>query len=131
MFRKSVERNPATNRRKTLACAHGTYNVLSGLWPIVHLRSFQRVFGPKADEWLVHTVAGLLVVIGCSQLRAADSAEGQDIARRLGIGTSATLLAIDLIYVPKGRISKMYLLDAVVEVAWIAAWLWAPRGSRA
>jgi hypothetical protein len=123
MLRKSAERNPATNRRQALACAHGTYNVLSGLWPIVHLRSFERVFGPKADEWLVHTVAGLLVAIGWSQLSGTGSAEGQDMARRIGIGTSAALLAIDLIYVPKGRISKMYLLDAVVEAAWITAWL--------
>jgi hypothetical protein len=130
MLRKSAERNRATNRRQALACAHGTYNLVSGLWPIVHLRSFERVFGPKADEWLVHTVAGLLAVIGCSQIRGTASVEGQDIARRLGIGTSATLLAIDLIYVPKGRLSKMYLLDAVVEAAWIRAWLRTPRGAR-
>jgi hypothetical protein len=133
MFRKSAQRNPVTGRRRTLACAHGAYNLLSGLWPIVHLRSFERVFGPKADEWLVQTVAGLLVVIGWSQIRGARSAEGQDMARRLGIGTAATLLAIDVIYVPKGRISRMYLLDAAVEAAWLAAWLRAecePRGSR-
>ena len=38
-------------------------------------------------------------------------------ARRLGVGTAAVLAAIDLVYVPAGRISKMYLLDAAVEVA--------------
>jgi hypothetical protein len=32
------------------------------------------------------------------------------------------LAAIDLVYVPSGRISKMYLLDAALEVAWIMAW---------
>jgi hypothetical protein len=33
---------------------------------------------------------------------------------------------IDLAYVPRGRISKMYLADAVVEVGWIVAW-WLSR----
>jgi hypothetical protein len=29
---------------------------------------------------------------------------------------------IDLIYVPKGRISKMYLADAAIEIGLIVAW---------
>jgi hypothetical protein len=35
------------------------------------------------------------------------------------VGTAAVLAAIDLVYVPAGRISKMYLLDAALEVGWI------------
>jgi hypothetical protein len=38
------------------------------------------------------------------------------------LGTAAVLAAIDLIYVPAGRISKMYLVDAAFEVGWILAW---------
>jgi hypothetical protein len=43
-------------------------------------------------------------------------------ARRLGVGTAAVLAAIDLVYVPARRISKMYLVDAAIEVGWIMAW---------
>jgi hypothetical protein len=38
------------------------------------------------------------------------------------VGTAAALAAIDLVYVPTRRISKMYLIDVAVEVGWILAW---------
>jgi hypothetical protein len=105
-----------------LARAHGVLNVVGGVWPLVHISSFEAVFGPKTDRWLVKTVAGLLIVNGLAQLATSPSAEGMRQARRLGVGTAAVLAAIDLVYVPAGRISKMYLLDAALEVAWIMAW---------
>ena len=105
-----------------MAKLHGALNIWGGLWPILHLRSFEGVFGPKVDRWLVYTVAGLLTSIGYSQWQAATS-ENWRHARRLGIGTAGTLLAIDLIYVPRGRIRWTYLLDAAEEVAVIVAWL--------
>jgi hypothetical protein len=59
--------------------------------------------------------------LGWAQTRAA--ADGQwPHARRIGVATAVTLLAIDLIYVPKGRIRKTYLLDAAMEAAWLLAW---------
>jgi hypothetical protein len=105
-----------------LARTHGLFNLVSGLWPLVSLRSFEWVFGPKEDTWLVQTVAGLLTVNGVSQLLASPT-EGVAHARRVGLGTAATLLAIDLIYVPRRRIRPTYLVDAAVEAVWIAAWL--------
>jgi hypothetical protein len=105
-----------------LARAQGLFNVISGLWPLVSRRSFEAVFGRKHDDWLMHTVSGLLIANGWVQLRAADTAEGQHHARRIGFGTAATLLAIDLVYAPTGRIPRTYLLDAAVEAGWLLAW---------
>jgi len=105
-----------------LARAHGVMNVVGGVWPLLHIGSFEAVFGPKTDRWLVKTVAGLLIVNGLAQLATSPSADGMRQARRLGVGTAAVLAAIDLVYVAAGRISKMYLLDAALEVAWIMAW---------
>jgi hypothetical protein len=76
----------------------------------------------KSDRWLVRTVAGLLVTNGVVQLATPHSPGETRQARRLGIGTAATLAAIDLTYVPKGRISPVYLVDAAVEMGWIWAW---------
>ncbi|MEE2523488.1 hypothetical protein V1639_15685 [Pseudarthrobacter sp. J75] len=101
----------------------GGFNVVSGAWPLVHMRSFEAVTGAKTDKWLVRTVSGLLITIGAAQLRAAGTPGGADQARLLGIGTAATLTAIDLTYVAKGRISKIYLLDAAVELLLIRSWL--------
>jgi hypothetical protein len=105
-----------------MARLHGVANIAGGLWPLLHLGSFERVFGPKLDRWLVYTVAGLLTSIGYAQWQAATSEHWRH-ARRLGIGTAGTLLAIDLIYVPRGRIRWTYLLDAAEEITLIAAWV--------
>lgn len=40
---------------RTLAIIHAAYFVLTGLWPILNIRSFLRVTGPKSDLWLVKT----------------------------------------------------------------------------
>jgi len=40
----------------------------------------------------------------------------------LGVGTAATLLAIDLIYVPPRRIPVTFLVDAAAEIAWLSMW---------
>lgn len=71
---------------------------------------------------IIRTVSGLLVTIGVVQLLSPDRTQGVASAKRLGIGTAATLAAIDLAYVAKGRISKIYLLDAAVEILWIRRW---------
>lgn len=101
-----------------VARAQGWFNVVSGAWPLLSIRSFEAVFGPKEDRWLERTVAGLLLVNGCSQLRApADPS-----ARAIGVGTAATLLAVDLVNVSRGRIRWTYLIDAAFEAGWLAAW---------
>ncbi len=107
----------------TVAVAHGAFNVVGGLWPLVHLRSFEWVFGPKTDVWLQMTTGGLLVSVGVAQLAAASDPRGAAQARRIGLGTALTLLAVDLVYVPRGRIRPTYLLDAAMQTGWIAAWL--------
>ncbi|GAA4092401.1 hypothetical protein [Nonomuraea soli] len=105
-----------------MARSQGAFNILGGAWPLLHMRSFEAVFGPKTDRWLVRTVAGLLVGVGWSQVRAARTPEGVRHARRIGLATASTLLAIDLVYVPLGRVRPTYLLDAAAEAAWIRAW---------
>jgi hypothetical protein len=95
---------------------HGVYYLLSGIWPIVSMRSFERVTGPKTDKWLVKTVGVLVTVIGGTliygSLRDAPTSPTRFLARASAIG----LAAIDGTYVLKRRISPIYLLDAVVEV---------------
>lgn len=116
-----------------LARAHGVFNLVGGVWPLVHMRSFEFVFGPKRDKWLVCTVAGLLVGVGWSQLRVAPTGEGVAYARRIGVAAAATLLTVELYYVPRGVIRPTYLVDSVLEAAWIRAWsrhggpYWRPR----
>src|SRR3954447_19280503 len=111
---------------RRLAQAQGVFNVVSGVWPLVSMRTFEAVYGPKTDRWLVQTVAGLLTTVGCAQLLSRDPGQLR-LARVVGVGTAATLLTVDAVYVPKRRISRMYLQDAVCELGWLAGWAWVSR----
>ncbi len=54
-----------------LACGHGWFNMVGGACPLLHMRSFERVFGPKTDRWLVRAVAGLMLTNGVTQILAS------------------------------------------------------------
>ncbi|MCZ0206009.1 hypothetical protein AB0F45_11880 [Streptomyces achromogenes] len=125
-----MDRTPDLAPGRGMAVAHGAFNVVGGLWPLVHLRSFEWVFGPKTDVWLQMTTGGLLASCGLAQLAAAAGPGGPAHARRIGLGTALTLLAVDLVYVPRGRIRPTYLLDAAMQTGWITGWLRTPTEPR-
>ncbi len=50
--------------RNSGASLQGIYYVATGLWPILNMRSFEMVTGPKRDKWLVKTVGALITAIG-------------------------------------------------------------------
>jgi hypothetical protein len=111
-----------------LAKAQGLFHVVMGAWPLLRYRSFEAVTGPKAEPWLVKTVGGLMVTLGYAQMRGAMTEEGMGSARRLGLGSAATFAAVDIFTAGPGRISRIYLLDAVVQFGWMAAWtVWGRR----
>ena len=105
-----------------LAMIHGGYFVITGVWPIVHLRSFLAVTGPKADLWLVKTVGAIVAVVGLALLLAARSGRVTGEVVLLGVGSAVALGAIDVVYVAKRVIPRVYLLDAVAEAVLILAW---------
>nr|WP_234326593.1 hypothetical protein [Streptomyces sp. NRRL S-337] len=109
-----------------VARAQGLFNAGGGAWALLCLRGFERHFGPRRrkqeQDWLVRTVSGLLVACGWSQLRACPAPECLAQARRLGLGTALTLLAVDLVYVPRGTVRRSHALDAVIEAGWLVAW---------
>lgn len=113
-----------------VARAQGLFNVIGGAWPIVWLRSFEWVFGKKEDDYLQMASGGLFLTTGLTLLATEDTPESLRMARRLGVAAASTYLLIDLVYVPKGRLRKTYLLDAVMEVGWLWAWLRAGRQPR-
>jgi hypothetical protein len=115
---------------KNLALAQGIFYVLSGLWPVININSFEKVTGPKKDDWLVKAVGLLIAVSGATLLKSSFRPRvSKDIAFN-SAGQAFSLGSISLIYSLKGRISKIYLLDAAVEYALVASWYLANRGER-
>ena len=106
-----------------LARAQGLYYLATGVWPLLSMRSFEAVTGPKVDRWLVNTVGVLVSVIGVTLVLAGRRERVTQEPAVLAGGSAAALAAIDTVYATRGRISKIYLLDALLEIAIVAAWL--------
>lgn len=111
-----------TTLMKRTATIQGLFYIVTGLWSLASIGTFQAVTGPKTDLWLVKTVGTFLIVIGgvllMSAMRKAFSAE----VLLLGAGIALALAGVDVIYVVLGRISPVYLLDGIVELVFVGAW---------
>lgn len=116
-----------------LAIGQGVYYAATGVWPLLNIRTFQFVTGPKVDLWLVKTVGVLVSVIGIALTVAGLRRRVSGEMVLLASGAAAGLTAIDGVYAARGRISKVYLLDALAEIALVAAWAlaWRRAGGRA
>lgn len=116
---------------RTLAWFQGIFYGLTGVWPLLSMRTFLAVTGPKVDLWLVRTVGILIAVIGLTLLLATRRRRIGSELVLLAAGSAAGLAGIDLVYALGDRISDVYLVDAVVEIvlviAWVGAWAFARR----
>jgi hypothetical protein len=106
-----------------IAQAQGAFYLISGVWPIVHMRSFLFVTGPKTDLWLVQTVGALLAVIGYALWRAGLRRTVTNEMVIVAAGCAAALAIIDIVFVNKNVIGPVYLLDAAAEIALVLAWV--------
>jgi hypothetical protein len=117
LLRESAMRSP-----HVAPFSQGLFYVATGLWPIIHLRSFERVTGPKVDKWLVRTFGALISAVGAALIAGAFEPKPSRAITILGIGSAVALGAADLIYAARGRISKVYLGDAAAEGAIASTW---------
>lgn len=107
---------------RRVAALQAAYYATAGALPILAYRTFERITGPKREPWLVKTVA--LLTVAVAAVLAADPSATQPQTRRLGIATAAAYALVDTWYAGvRRRIRPVYLLDAVVEVAFAAAWV--------
>lgn len=117
-----------------LLWGQGLYYLITGLWPLLSIETFLLVTGPKtdhlqspnptpADHWLVMTVAVLIVAVALTLLVAAWRRRNPLEAAVLAIGSALALTAIDAVYVSRGVIQPIYLVDAAGEVGFLLAWV--------
>lgn len=114
---------------RRLALAQGAFYFVTGMWPLLHLRGFLLVTGPKTDLWLVQTVGALLAVFGAVLFVAGRRNRVTSEWRLLAAGFALTLAAIDIVFVARDVISPIYLADAAVEVPIAIAWLALSRAT--
>ncbi len=118
---------------RALAGAQAAYYVVTGVWPLVHMRSFEAVTGKKREPWLVQTVGVLVTSIGASLGMAARRRHATAETRTLGATSAAALAGIGIWHRYRTGLRRIYLADAALELLIAAAWLWpstwSPRSS--
>lgn len=97
----------------------GAYFIITGIWPLLGIDSFITATGPKQDLWLVEMIGLLSASIGLTFIVA--SLRRQKLPLVLGYSVAFSFLFMDLIYVIKGVIGRVYLLDGAVQLLFIAA----------
>jgi hypothetical protein len=118
-----------------LCWAQGLYYLVTGVWPLISVESFQRVTGAKsdhliaaspteADHWMLNTISGLIVAISLVLLVAAWRQRPLAEVGLLGALSAAALATIDIVYVGRKTIRPIYLADAIVEVGIFVGWAW-------
>src|SRR4051794_20158365 len=107
---------------KYLSLAQGVYFLLTGVWPLLSMRSFEAVTGPKVDDWLVKTVGVLVAVIGGVLVLAGVRGQAPVEVIALAVGSALGLTGIDAWYVAGKVIPPIYLGDAVAELGLVAGW---------
>jgi hypothetical protein len=106
-----------------VAAIQAVYFIVTGVWPLLHMRSFLAVTGPKMDLWLVKTVGVLVTCIGAAIGLAAWRGNVPVEVRVLAVTSAAALAGVNVNYVARRVIAPIYLLDAAAEIVLIAAWL--------
>lgn len=116
-------------RVEPVAVAQGSYYLVTGIWPLLHMRSFVAVTGPKTDLWLVRTVGALVAGVGIGVLRAGVRGRVPRDLRLVAVLSAAGLVAVEMPTVARGRISPIYLMDAFAEGVLLAGWARAARST--
>lgn len=107
--------------RRRILRLQAAYYVATGLFPFVSRRAFEAVTGRKTDWWLVQMVGLLAFTNGLAIGVAAEAGELSPEAVTLSLMSALSFAAIDTVYALQGRISPVYLADAAVELALVAA----------
>ena len=108
---------------KSVLISHATYIFITGVWPILDIKSFIAVTGPKTDIWLVKTVGALLIPVSLSMLSSLRD-KSLTPAIILGAGTAISFICIDLYYALSDVISNIYLADAAIEFIFLSGWIY-------
>ena len=112
----------------TAPFTQGVFYVVTGLWPIVHLKSFETVTGGKREGWLAKSMGALVTVVGAALIVGSLEPRPSRTLRVLGMGSAVALGLADLVFAKQSKQPKVYLADAAAEGAALATWIIAkPR----
>jgi hypothetical protein len=102
---------------RAVLVVQGLYYLISGIWPLVSIETFEAVTGEKTDDWLVQTVGVLAAVIGAALLVGVTRGRPSRETLALSVLCILGFAAVDIVFVLRGTIGPIYLADAAVQAA--------------
>jgi hypothetical protein len=106
---------------RTIAGLNAAYLVTTGVWPLLHRSSFERVTGKKEEFWLVRTVGGLAAATGVSLGLAVVRDSKTPETSLLALSTGIVFGLADISAARQE--SRVYLADTALQLAFGTAWL--------
>ena len=106
-----------------VSLAHIAYWVFGAAWPLVNIKSFERVTGHKREDWLVRTVALLMLSVVATLFTMRRTRRDDETMRVMGATSAAALGTVALVGPLAGRISPVYLMDALVDLGLMFGWI--------
>ncbi|MGV9013135.1 MAG: hypothetical protein ACOH13_11120 [Flavobacteriales bacterium] len=103
--------------------AHALYLLIGGAWPLLSLRTFEEVTGPKSDHFLVRTVALILVLVA-SILFTQRKPPVERSAVFTAMGISCILGSVALFSAAGGWVWKVYFIDGGMHLLFASAWVY-------
>jgi hypothetical protein len=103
--------------------AQGIYTILTSLWPIIHIKSFLFITGPKTDVWLVKLVSLLLLCMGISFLMEVSQKHLSVTIKQLALNSAVVLFVVDLYYSYYNIIPEVYVIDGFIQLLFICLWM--------
>lgn len=102
----------------------GIYLMITALWPLLDINSFMRMTGRKTDIWLVKSVSVLLLSLVIILWKAALKPQPIPLsnAAAVMVGTGG-LAAVEFSYYFNGTISRIYMIDAIIEMFFLLWWI--------
>lgn len=95
--------------------AQGAYYTATGLWGLLHERSFQAVVGPKPDRFQFQSTSVLVTVLGGAFLAAARRRRPDPLFGLTAAAAALALAGVEAAHLP--RIRRVFLLDTIAELA--------------
>jgi hypothetical protein len=99
------------------------YFFTTALWPLVDIKSFEKITGPKTDEWLVKTVSFLILAIAIALFQSWRAKSYPPAIIALAVVSCLGLAAIDFYFSAAKIIDPVYALDGILQVVFVFNWV--------
>ncbi|HEX2474575.1 MAG TPA: hypothetical protein VHK01_07515 [Lacipirellulaceae bacterium] len=97
----------------------GVYYLITGIWPLGSIETFEAVTGPKTDDWLVQTVGVLAAVIGATLLVGTWRRVPNRETLTLSVLSILGFATVDVVFVLRDIIGPIYLADAAIQAMFL------------